>query len=131
MTNSGLGLPGYMKWKSRSGCYFCFYQSKLEWVGLYENHPDLYKKAMSYEYKNCDKIKKGHFGWRSDTTLEDLIKPENIKNIKEKYTKLKEKRDKQKSQIKTKLINMYGEDDDNFFLEDEYKESNACVLCHL
>jgi hypothetical protein len=30
---SGLGLPEYYKWRSRSGCYFCFYQQKIEWVG--------------------------------------------------------------------------------------------------
>lgn len=46
---SGLGFPGYYKWRKRSGCYFCFYQSKAEWIGLYENHPDLFYKAMSYE----------------------------------------------------------------------------------
>ena len=29
LEKSGVGFPEYMKWKSRSGCYFCFYQSKL------------------------------------------------------------------------------------------------------
>ena len=49
LNDSGLGIPDYYKWRSRSGCYFCFYQQKREWVGLYENHPDLYAKAMEYE----------------------------------------------------------------------------------
>ena len=48
LDKSGLGLPRYMEWKSRSGCFFCFYQSKLEWINLYERHPNLYKKAMDY-----------------------------------------------------------------------------------
>ena len=26
LTESGIGLPGYYLWRSRSGCYFCFYQ---------------------------------------------------------------------------------------------------------
>ena len=26
--------------RSRSGCFFCFYQQKIEWVWLYEQHPD-------------------------------------------------------------------------------------------
>ena len=85
LNNSGLGLPRYMEWKSRSGCFFCFYQSKLEWINLYERHPELYKKAMDYEFKNCKEIKNGNFGWRSDITLEEMIKPENIKKIKEYY----------------------------------------------
>lgn len=89
LNNSGIGFPEYMKWKSRSGCFFCFYQSKLEWLNLYEHHPELYKKAMEYEYKNCKDIKKGHFGWRSDITLEDMIKPENIKAIRKKYSNKK------------------------------------------
>ena len=87
LDKSGLGLPRYMEWKSRSGCFFCFYQSKLEWINLYEKHPDLYKKAMDYEFKDCKEIKNGSFGWRSDITLEEMIKPENIKKIKESYDK--------------------------------------------
>lgn len=43
LEESGLGLPKYYEWRSRSGCYFCFYQKKIEWIGLSENHPDLFK----------------------------------------------------------------------------------------
>lgn len=46
---SGLGLPPYYRWRSRSGCYFCFYQQIGEWQGLLENHPDLFDKAKGYE----------------------------------------------------------------------------------
>lgn len=46
---SGLGLPKYYEWRSRSGCYFCFFQRKEEWLGLAEHHPDLFEKARSYE----------------------------------------------------------------------------------
>jgi 3'-phosphoadenosine 5'-phosphosulfate sulfotransferase (PAPS reductase)/FAD synthetase len=42
---SGLGLPAYYAWRSRSGCYFCFFQQRREWVGLLERHADLYWKA--------------------------------------------------------------------------------------
>ena len=45
LENSGLGLPDYYKWRSRSGCYFCFYQQIGEWQGLKENHPELFEKA--------------------------------------------------------------------------------------
>ena len=105
LSESGIGLPCYMEWKSRSGCFFCFYQSKLEWINLYERHPDLYKKAMNYEYKNCKEIKKGYFGWRSDITLEEMIKPENIKKIKESYAKKVEK--KKSKQLKTTLLEVF------------------------
>ncbi len=41
LENSGIGFPEYHNWRSRSGCYFCFYQTKKEWIGLYDNgnHP--------------------------------------------------------------------------------------------
>ena len=32
LEESGLGLPDYYKWRTRSGCYFCFFQRKSEWV---------------------------------------------------------------------------------------------------
>ena len=64
LAESGLGLPSYYKWRSRSGCYFCFYQRIGEWQGLLENHPDLFEKAKKYE--------KGEFSWNEDRTLEEI-----------------------------------------------------------
>ena len=37
----GLGLPQYYEWRTRSGCTFCFFQQKIEWVRLMERHPGL------------------------------------------------------------------------------------------
>jgi 3'-phosphoadenosine 5'-phosphosulfate sulfotransferase (PAPS reductase)/FAD synthetase len=54
LNESGLGLPEYYKWRSRSGCYFCFFQQRREWVGLLERHPDLYWKAA--EFEKCDPV---------------------------------------------------------------------------
>ena len=31
------------------GCYFCFFQQRREWVGLFENHKDLFDKAAEFE----------------------------------------------------------------------------------
>ena len=42
---SGLGVPDYYKWRSRSGCTFCFFQRKIEWVRLKEHHPDAFERA--------------------------------------------------------------------------------------
>lgn len=46
---SGIGIPKYYEWRSRSGCYFCFFQRKVEWVRLAERHPDLFDDAKRYE----------------------------------------------------------------------------------
>ena len=87
LNNKGIGIPDYYKWRKRSGCYFCFYQSCFDWIQLYENHPDLYYKAMEYEYNDCAKIKNGRMGFNMKFALKDLIKPENIRLIKEKERK--------------------------------------------
>jgi hypothetical protein len=51
LENAGIGLPSYYAWRTRSGCYFCFFQRKAEWVGLAEHHPDLFARAVAYENK--------------------------------------------------------------------------------
>jgi len=52
LEDSGVGIPTYYDWRSRSGCYFCFYQRPSEWIGLAERHPDLYIESMKYEKIN-------------------------------------------------------------------------------
>lgn len=56
---------------------------KQEWIWLYEQHPDLFKKAMEYE--------KDGYTWIQGERLEDLIKPERIRQIKLDAIKRKEK----------------------------------------
>lgn len=51
LEEAGIGLPAYYDWRTRSGCYFCFYQRKAEWVGLAERHPDLWDRAVAIEQK--------------------------------------------------------------------------------
>ena len=51
LQDAGLGLPEYYQWRTRSGCYFCFYQRKAEWVGLADKHPDLWNRALGIEQK--------------------------------------------------------------------------------
>ncbi len=51
LEEAGVGLPTYYEWRTRSGCYFCFYQRKAEWVGLEERHPDLWERAVAIEKK--------------------------------------------------------------------------------
>lgn len=96
LRDSGVGVPAYYEKvefevngkkgtyaRSRSGCFFCFFQQKIEWVWLYEQHPDLYQKAMDYE--------KEGYSWSDSERLEDLIRPERIEQIKENYIKAQER----------------------------------------
>lgn len=86
--------------RSRSGCFFCFFQQKIEWVWLYEQHPERFKKAMEYE--------KDGYTWNQEESLADLIKPERMQKIKEDYLKkLKYNANAQKSD---KLVDILAED---------------------
>jgi hypothetical protein len=70
------GDVGYYS-RSRSGCFFCFYQQKIEWVWLYERHRELFIEAMKYE--------KDGYTWNENESLEELSMPERIKQIKEEH----------------------------------------------
>jgi len=97
LKESGVGVPTYYNKinfevngkigqyaRSRSGCYFCFFQQRIEWVWLYEQHPDLYNKAMEYE--------KDGYTWIQGESLEKLIRPERIEQIKTEYLKRMERK---------------------------------------
>ncbi|SOB58236.1 Phosphoadenosine phosphosulfate reductase [Pseudodesulfovibrio profundus] len=86
LEESGLGLPGYTEWgRSRSGCFFCFYQQKIEWVRLKEKHPDLFEQAKAYEYANN---KNGNpFYWNKNESLAQLEKPARMKQIVKNWEK--------------------------------------------
>jgi 3'-phosphoadenosine 5'-phosphosulfate sulfotransferase (PAPS reductase)/FAD synthetase len=51
LNEAGVGLPDYYEWRTRSGCYFCFFQRKAEWVGLADRHPELFARAVAIESK--------------------------------------------------------------------------------
>ena len=83
MLEDTVGIPEYYKWRSRSGCYFCFFQQQKEWLGLKRNHPELFEKAKEFENKIRTKFdwKEGEveFGghgytWSSQGTLDELVK---------------------------------------------------------
>ncbi|WP_430410861.1 phosphoadenosine phosphosulfate reductase family protein [Kordia sp.] len=89
LRESGVGVPAYYNKveyeidgqigeyaRSRSGCYFCFFQQKIEWIWLYEQHPEKFKEAMKYENE------KEMFTWVANESLKELIQPERIREIK-------------------------------------------------
>lgn len=117
LEGSGLGLPKYYDWRSRSGCYFCFFQQRIEWIGLYENHPDLYNRAMKYEKVDQETGEK--YTWSSLESLTDLIKPERITQVKEEFLRRTETQSGFQSNQTLARI----------FLENEPEE--GCLICHL
>lgn len=87
LEDSGVGVPAYYHPiefevdgkvgtynRSRSGCYFCFFQQKIEWVWLLEQHPDLFEKASQFE--------KDGYTWNQGESLEMLRRPERVRQIK-------------------------------------------------
>ena len=80
LEESGLGLPPYTEWgRTHSGCFFCFYQQKIEWVRLKQKYPELYEEAKAYEKPN--KINGNIFYWNDDESLEELEQPERTAEI--------------------------------------------------
>ena len=69
LMDSGLGLPPYYEWRSRSGCYFCFFQQIGEWQGLKERHPDLFESAKTYEKFTANGRR---FTWTQTRSLEEI-----------------------------------------------------------
>ena len=115
LNEAGLGLPTYYEWRSRSGCYFCFYQRLDEWVELCRRHPKLWKKAKSFE--------KDGFTWREDYSLIDL----EDEDLQEKILDQKKNRaNKKPRKIKNAaLIQVLDE------LQDEDDVQKPCLICHL
>lgn len=116
LEDSGVGVPAYYNpipfevdgkrgtySRSRSGCYFCFFQQKIEWVWLLEQHPDLYKKAMQFE--------KDGYTWNQGESLADLMQPDRVKQIKLDAIK---KQEAKKSQCSL-LVDMITDDDNDAF----------------
>lgn len=76
LDDAGVGLPSYYEWRTRSGCYFCFFQRKNEWVGLADRHPDLFDKAVAYEEKVSfeDSAMSGRkYTWSGKESLPELL----------------------------------------------------------
>ena len=120
LEDSGLGLPKYYEWRSRSGCYFCFFQRSIEWVGLLERHPALFEKAEEFEkmgYRG-DKVE---FTWVKGRTLDWIRK--NKESIKEGHKKRMEKASNRK--IHTNIHDVFEE------AASVESSERACNICDL
>lgn len=99
LEEAGVGLPGYYEWRTRSGCYFCFFQRKAEWIGLAERHPALWEKAVAIEQKVLNDagrdgsasfdefgMKERLYTWSGGETLLELLARKD--EILERHTKV-------------------------------------------
>lgn len=123
LDSSGLGLPTYYRWRSRSGCTFCFFQQKIEWVHLMEEHPDAFEEAKRYE-----KLARDHsspFTWTQGEALEELQRPERVEEIKLRHS---ERLARLRAAHRANPLRSIGEETD---LDEMYgRDGKACIVCH-
>lgn len=125
LESSGVGLPRYYEWRSRSGCTFCFFQQKIEWVRLRERHPEAYEDAKAYEKTalECGTP----FTWTKGEPLSDLEKPERVAQVKQEYE------NRRRRELARRPRNPLRPWEDNMDIDDLYGEDEgggACAVCH-
>lgn len=89
-----VGLPDYYKWRTRSGCYFCFYQRRVEWAILYYLYPHWFEESKKYETQHEDGRT---YTWVKDKPLEYVA--ENATEIIIRYIKKQYKKTQNKDQF--------------------------------
>lgn len=120
LEESGIGLPKYYDWRSRSGCFFCFYQRKIEWVRLAEEHPERFEEAVAYEEQRGGK----GYTWTQGETLRELNarKSEIIAEHEAAQRRALERRQLHPAPNSTLTEALSSLLDDN--------EESGCVVCH-
>lgn len=118
LSEAGLGMPDYYRWRSRSGCYFCFFQRREEWLGLKREHPDLFEKAKRFEKR--DSVTGEQYTWRKGETLDEVVAKEEARLAVDGPRK-----DRAKSRRNLPLVAVFQEEED---LDDE---DRPCLICEL
>ena len=122
LEGSGLGLPGYYGWRTRSGCTFCFFQQKIEWVRLRERHPEAFEEAKRYEKTAMEHG--SPFTWSQGESLADLEKPERQEEIRANHKRRHERA------LARRQANPLRPDAP-LDLDDVYGSTGkACLVCH-
>ncbi|MCI0466465.1 MAG: phosphoadenosine phosphosulfate reductase family protein [Beijerinckiaceae bacterium] len=119
---AGLGLPKYYAWRTRSGCTFCFFQQKIEWVRLREQHPDAFEQAKTYE-KNA--LEHGSpFTWSQGESLDELSQPDRVAQIKREH-------EQRLARMQARLQpNPLRIDNEPLDIDDLYGKAKGCLACH-
>ncbi len=119
---AGLGLPKYYSWRTRSGCTFCFFQQKIEWVRLKEQHPEAFEEAKRYEKTAVEHG--SPFTWSNGESLEDLARPERVAAIRTEHERrLARMRAGQQR-------NPLRKDSEPLDIDDLYGQAKVCLACH-
>ena len=118
LEESGIGLPSYYEWRSRSGCYFCFFQRKYEWVMLHERHPDLFAKAVQYEQQHKDGRT---YTWTQGETLLELIARKDGIIADHHKSMTRQQQTQPNRPLAEALADVLDEEDDTL----------PCLVCHL
>jgi hypothetical protein len=125
LDSAGVGLPKYYDWRSRSGCTFCFFQQKIEWVRLRERHPEAFEDAKRYEKNALDHG--SPFTWTHGEPLENLENPDRIRQIIEDF-EARRKREHSKRPVNPLRPSESIVDIDDLYGEEE--GGGACAICH-
>ena len=134
LDDSGIGLPSYYEWRTRSGCYFCFFQRKAEWVGLADRHPELFERAVAIEKKvlkdagsGQDKsyadhaMKERAYTWSSGESLTDLLA--RREEILTRHSAAEERARQKRTNLPLFQVLASALDDDD--------DTDGCAICHL
>jgi hypothetical protein len=123
LEGSGVGLPTYYDWRSRSGCTFCFFQQKIEWVHLKERHPEAFEEAKRYE-----KLAREHaspFTWSSSESLEELEQPARVEEIRARHAQ------RVARIAAARRPGVLNEEDSQVDVDEAYESSGkGCLVCH-
>lgn len=122
LESAGLGLPKYYAWRTRSGCTFCFFQQKIEWVRLMEEHPEAFEEAKAYEKTALDNG--SPFTWSQNESLEELSRPERVAQIKQDH---QQRIARLQAKVQTNPLRGGSEPLD---IDELYGPSKVCLTCH-
>jgi len=107
-------------WRTRPNCFFCFYQRTYEWIGLLDNHPDLFWHAAEIEENvgvdNGKQQRLKMYTWRQNESLRQLA------------TRADEVREKRVKQI-CKVITTKAQS--GLFRDDDETDALGMVSCGL
>ncbi|MEX2381624.1 MAG: phosphoadenosine phosphosulfate reductase family protein [Opitutales bacterium] len=120
LETSGIGLPSYYEWRTRSGCYFCFFQRKKEWAELSRRHPELFEEAKKYE--KFDEASGVRYTWNQKESLDELASPERLAEIDSQHLeRMAREKKRQPNQPLFQILEDVFDDEDG---------DEPCTFCH-
>ena len=134
LADAGVGLPDYYEWRTRSGCYFCFFQRKTEWIGLSDRHPELFERAVAIEQKV---LQDAGVGGNADFTDQAMKGRQYTWSGGETLVELRDRRDEILDRHEKKMQRNQAERPNRTLMEvleashDDEDDSSGCNVCHL